>query len=68
MHGSHMKTLPTYYYIPCIIIKIYTIVMSAIHIGKYRDGDERSIDPAPWSVCDTFAVAVELIVASLKDR
>ena len=35
--------------------------------GKYRDGDEERIHPAPWRVCQNFSHAVELILANVKD-
>lgn len=31
--------------------------------GKYQDGDETLINPAPMAVCDNFAQAVELILS-----
>ena len=34
--------------------------------GKYREGDESTIDPAPSAVCTNFASAVELITSSLR--
>ena len=34
--------------------------------GKYRDGDERTIDPPPHVVCENFAEAVEHILSSTK--
>ena len=49
--------------------RVHPLLKSSLFsTGKYREGDERSIEPAPWTVCDSFAQAVELIVASLIER
>ena len=33
-----------------------------VRTGKYRHGDEHSIQPPPSHVCDDFASAVELLL------
>jgi HAD superfamily hydrolase (TIGR01458 family) len=38
-----------------------------VQTGKYREGDEERIQPAPWRVCKTFSHAVDHILASLMD-
>jgi len=35
-----------------------------VRTGKYRAGDETSITPPPFAVCDDFAEAVDLIINS----
>jgi len=32
-----------------------------VKTGKYRNGDEKKIDPAPWALVENFAKAVEKI-------
>ncbi|PWA26578.1 hypothetical protein CCH79_00000717, partial [Gambusia affinis] len=36
-----------------------------VRTGKYRDGDERKIDPPPYLTCDSFPDAVEHILQNL---
>ena len=60
MKGILVKTGKQYF--------VYGYSWTAMYsTGKYREGDERKIHPPPWTVCDSFAQAVDLIVASLKD-
>ena len=33
-------------------------------LGKYRSGDETSIQPPPFAVCQDFAEAVDIIIDS----
>ena len=34
-------------------------------IGKYREGNESSIDPPPSAICENFSSAVDLILSNL---
>lgn len=33
-----------------------------VKTGKYREGDEKTINPTPTKVCDSFTQAVDLIL------
>ena len=46
-----------------IIIVKHSCNLTSVFTGKYRDGDEALINPAPTAVCDNFAQAVELILS-----
>lgn len=41
----------------------FCMTVLIIMTGKYREGDEKSIDPPPYCVCENFAEAVELILS-----
>ena len=50
------------YLLCCVyIIALFT---QNYYAGKYREGDEIRIQPAPWRVCETFSHAVDLILES----
>ncbi len=39
---------------------------ASVPTGKYREGDEATIHPAPSALCENFAEAVEQILSSIN--
>lgn len=36
-----------------------------VKTGKYRPGDEKTIEPAPTELCDSFPQAVDIILKNI---